>query len=86
MGTPLFSNLVALGLGSNDIGLDRGQLGQTQLASFHVEGDKALLLAPVLGFAPAVTRPNATASTKPLPTAHCMALTWSRAPTTAIRY
>ncbi|WP_417437116.1 zinc-dependent metalloprotease [Idiomarina abyssalis] len=32
------------GLGSNDIGLDRGQLGETRLASFHIEGNTALLL------------------------------------------
>jgi len=31
------------GLGSNDIGLDRGQLGETRLASFHIEGNTALL-------------------------------------------
>ncbi|RUO77146.1 zinc-dependent metalloprotease [Idiomarina seosinensis] len=41
----IFQTSLPWGLGSNDIGLDRGQLGQTQLASFHVEGDKALLMA-----------------------------------------
>jgi len=46
----IFQTSLPWGLGSNDIGLDRGQLGQTQLASFHVEGDKALLLAHNTGF------------------------------------
>ncbi|MGM0481085.1 MAG: zinc-dependent metalloprotease [Pseudomonadota bacterium] len=41
----IFQTSLPWGLGSNDIGLDRGQLGDTQLASFHIEGDKALLLA-----------------------------------------
>lgn len=41
----IFQTSLPWGLGSNDIGLDRGQLGQTQLASFYVEGDTALLLA-----------------------------------------
>ena len=41
----IFQTSLPWGLGSNDIGLDRGQLGQTQLASFYVEGNKALLMA-----------------------------------------
>lgn len=41
----IFQTSLPWGLGSNDVGLDRGQLGQTQLASFHVEGSKALLMA-----------------------------------------
>ncbi|MGQ4276319.1 zinc-dependent metalloprotease [Pseudidiomarina sp. E22-M8] len=39
----IFQTSLPWGLGSNDIGLDRGQLGTTRLASFTIEGDKALL-------------------------------------------
>lgn len=41
----IFQTSLPWGLGSNDIGLDRGQLGQTQLASFHLRGERALLIA-----------------------------------------
>jgi hypothetical protein len=40
----IFQTSLPWGLGSNDIGLDRGQLGATRLASFHVEGNKVLLM------------------------------------------
>lgn len=40
----IFQTSLPWGLGSNDIGLDRGQLGDTRLASFLIEGDKVLLL------------------------------------------
>ncbi|CAB0149525.1 hypothetical protein PSI9734_00089 [Pseudidiomarina piscicola] len=40
----IFQTSLPWGLGSNDIGLDRGQLGATRLASFQIEGDKALLV------------------------------------------
>lgn len=40
----IFQTSLPWGLGSNDIGLDRGQLGATRLASFYLEGDKILLL------------------------------------------
>lgn len=40
----IFQTSLPWGLGSNDIGLDRGQLGATRLASFYLEGDKVLLL------------------------------------------
>ncbi|KFZ31466.1 peptidase [Pseudidiomarina salinarum] len=39
----IFQTSLPWGLGSNDIGLDRGQLGATRLASFHIEGNKVLL-------------------------------------------
>lgn len=41
---------LARGLGSNDIGLDRGQLGSTRLASFSRVGRKALLVASNTGY------------------------------------
>lgn len=40
----IFQTSLPWGLGSNDVGLDRGQLGETRLASFHIEGNKALLI------------------------------------------
>ncbi|WP_417656123.1 zinc-dependent metalloprotease [Pseudidiomarina aestuarii] len=40
----IFQTSLPWGLGSNDIGLDRGQLGATRLANFHIEGDKVLLV------------------------------------------
>lgn len=40
----IFQTSLPWGLGSNDIGLDRGQLGATRLANFHVEGNKVLLV------------------------------------------
>lgn len=40
----IFQTSLPWGLGSNDIGLDRGQLGPTRLASFLIEGNKVLLI------------------------------------------
>ncbi len=39
----IFQTSLPWGLGSNDIGLDRGQLGATRVASFYLQGNKALL-------------------------------------------
>src|SRR5690625_4923677 len=39
----IFQSSLPRGVGSNDIGLDRGQLGKTRLVSFSVEGNKVLL-------------------------------------------
>lgn len=39
----LFQSSLPLGLGSNDIGLDRGQLGDTRIVHFLKAGDKVLL-------------------------------------------
>jgi len=41
----LYQTSLPQGLGSNDIGLDRGQLGQTHLAKFERVGNKLLLIA-----------------------------------------
>lgn len=41
----IFQTSLARGIGSNDIGLDRGQLGETRLVSFERFGEKALLVA-----------------------------------------
>ncbi len=46
----LYVNALSQGLGSNDIGLDRGQLGATQVVFFQKAGNKLMLIQPNLGF------------------------------------
>jgi hypothetical protein len=45
------------GIGSNDIGLDRGQLGQGRLVHFSRVGGKVLLIAPNLNFRSSAAEP-----------------------------
>mgnify|MGYP000279776499 FL=1 len=40
----LFQSSLPNGLGSNDIGLDRGQLGDTRIVQFECHGNKMLLV------------------------------------------
>ncbi|WP_455169128.1 zinc-dependent metalloprotease, partial [Aegicerativicinus sediminis] len=42
----LYVNSLARGLGSNDIGLDRGQLGQERIVKFKRAGNKLLMVQP----------------------------------------
>lgn len=42
----LYVNSLPAGLGSNDIGLDRGQLGATRIVYFHKVGKKLLMVQP----------------------------------------
>lgn len=42
----LYVNSLAAGVGSNDIGLDRGQLGGTQIVEFRRVGPKILMVQP----------------------------------------
>ncbi len=42
----LYVNSLAAGIGSNDIGLDRGQLGNTAVVKFIKAGNKLLLIQP----------------------------------------
>ncbi len=42
----LYVNSLPAGLGSNDIGLDRGQLGGTRIVSFSKVGKKVLMIQP----------------------------------------
>ena len=42
----LYVNSLAAGVGSNDIGLDRGQLGDTRIVKFVKAGAKLLLVQP----------------------------------------
>ncbi|MFC0604361.1 zinc-dependent metalloprotease [Winogradskyella pulchriflava] len=46
----LYVNSLASGVGSNDIGLDRGQLGQERLVYFKKAGNKLLLIQPNLKY------------------------------------
>ncbi|MEH6536071.1 MAG: zinc-dependent metalloprotease [Psychroserpens sp.] len=46
----LYVNSLATGIGSNDIGLDRGQLGQERLVKFEKAGNKLLLIQPNLNY------------------------------------
>ena len=42
----LYINSLAAGVGSNDIGLDRGQLGDTRIVKFMRSGPKVLMIQP----------------------------------------
>ncbi len=46
----LYVTSLPAGVGSNDIGLDRGQLGQTQIVRWERSGDKVLLVASNLDY------------------------------------
>ena len=46
----LYVNSLPAGIGSNDIGLDRGQLGRTRVVKFIRSGPKILLIQPNYGF------------------------------------
>jgi hypothetical protein len=46
----IYVNSLAAGIGSNDIGLDRGQLGNTRIVKFERRGPKVLLIQPNYGF------------------------------------
>ncbi|MEM9689716.1 MAG: zinc-dependent metalloprotease [Pseudomonadota bacterium] len=46
----LYQTSLPRGLGSNDIGLDRGQLGNTRIVRFEHHGDKLLLVAPNMDY------------------------------------
>lgn len=46
----LYVNSLASGVGSNDIGLDRGQLGRERIVKFTRSGPKVLLLQPNYSF------------------------------------
>ncbi|MEQ9402193.1 MAG: zinc-dependent metalloprotease [Cyclobacteriaceae bacterium] len=46
----LYVNSLAAGIGSNDIGLDRGQLGGERVVKFQKHGNKLLLIQPNLDY------------------------------------
>ena len=46
----LYVNSLSAGIGSNDIGLDRGQLGDERVVKFVKTGNKLMLLQPNLDY------------------------------------
>lgn len=54
----LFVNSLPAGLGSNDVGLDRGQLGDTRIVYFHKVGKKLLLIQPNYQYRAVSADPN----------------------------
>jgi hypothetical protein len=46
----LYVNYLAAGIGSNDIGLDRGQIGNTRFVRFEVRADRVLIVQPNLDY------------------------------------
>ncbi|MDX5417684.1 MAG: zinc-dependent metalloprotease [Hymenobacteraceae bacterium] len=54
----LYVNSLPGGLGSNDIGLDRGQLGGQRIVSFRKVGPKILLVQPNLRYRAITSNPN----------------------------
>ncbi|MFY0605509.1 MAG: zinc-dependent metalloprotease [Cyclobacteriaceae bacterium] len=46
----LYVNYLAAGVGSNDIGLDRGQIGDNRIVKFERSGPKVLLIQPNYGY------------------------------------
>ncbi|MBC5991288.1 zinc-dependent metalloprotease [Pontibacter cellulosilyticus] len=54
----LYVNSLPAGLGSNDIGLDRGQLGSTKVVYFNRQGPKVMLVQPNLAYRATSNNPN----------------------------
>lgn len=54
----LYVNSLPAGLGSNDIGLDRGQLGGERLVYFSRQGPKVMLVQPNLAYRATTDNPN----------------------------
>ncbi|MFP8489983.1 zinc-dependent metalloprotease [Gracilimonas sp. Q87] len=46
----IYVNSLTAGIGSNDIGLDRGQLGDTRIVYFERRGPKVMMIQPNYGF------------------------------------
>ena len=54
----LHTNAFASGLGSNDIGMDRGALASSRIVAFERAGPKVLLVQPNYGFRAGSTNPE----------------------------
>ncbi|GIS56359.1 MAG: hypothetical protein CM1200mP1_02970 [Candidatus Neomarinimicrobiota bacterium] len=54
----LYVNSLTAGVGSNDVGLDRGQLGNERIVYFHRVGPKILLIQPNYSFRANTSDPN----------------------------
>ena len=62
VGDLIYVNSLAAGVGSNDLGLDRGQLGDTRLVRFRKTGGKLLLEQPNLDYRALSDNPDERAS------------------------
>ncbi len=60
----LYVNSLAAGIGSNDIGLDRGQLGSERVVRFEKYGPKLLLIQPNLDYRAVSDNPDEVKSVK----------------------
>jgi hypothetical protein len=60
----LYVNSLAAGIGSNDIGLDRGQLGREHVVQFEKHGHKLLLVHLNYGYRAVSTNPDEIKSVK----------------------
>ena len=60
----LYANSLPAGIGSNDIGLDRGQTGQTRVVFFQKIGKKTLLTQSNYGFRATSNAPNEVKAVK----------------------
>ncbi len=58
----LYQDSLPAGIGSNDIGLDRGQLGETRIVHFERSGPKVLLIQSNYGFRASSPNPEERAS------------------------
>src|SRR5437773_9563498 len=54
----LYVESLPAGIGSNDIGLDRGQLGASSIVPFDRSGPRVLLIAPNYGFRATSNNPD----------------------------
>jgi len=60
----LYVSSLQAGIGSNDIGLDRGQLGATRIVRFEKHGNKLLLIEPNYDYRATTTNPMETKAIK----------------------
>ncbi|MFT7619195.1 MAG: hypothetical protein ACI97A_002845 [Planctomycetota bacterium] len=60
----LYQTSLPRGVGSNDLGLDRGQLGTTRIVSFHRVGDKVLLVQENLKYRALTQNPDEKEATE----------------------
>ena len=58
----IYQSSLARGVGSNDLGLDRGQLGDTKLVEFYRSGPKVLLIENNTGYRANSNNPSETAA------------------------
>lgn len=60
----LYISSLSAGIGSNDIGLDRGQLGRTRIITFNRRGPKVLMIQPNYSFRAITDNPDEVRAVK----------------------